>query len=77
MRDKHHAILPEAGLLLPPGAGAVGYAITTAGPRELIGVLREKNAPDGLTASLERLPGTARYGTAHELAEAVVGAGSP
>ncbi|WP_406375094.1 DUF2795 domain-containing protein [Streptomyces sp. NBC_00647] len=55
----------------------LGRTSFPAGPRELIGVLREKNAPDVLTASLERLPSTARYGTAHELAAAVVGAGSP
>ncbi|MGW3662219.1 DUF2795 domain-containing protein [Streptomyces sp. NPDC005141] len=55
----------------------LGRTSFPAGPRELIRVLRGKNAPDGLTASLELLPVTARYGTARELAEAVMGTGSP
>jgi hypothetical protein len=43
-----------------------------AGPRELIGVLRDQHAPDGLVEPLERLPRKARYTTAQELAEALV-----
>ncbi|MFD7713341.1 DUF2795 domain-containing protein [Streptomyces sp. NPDC059785] len=43
-----------------------------AGPRELMGVLRQNNAPDGLVEPLERLPRGARYATVQELTEAVV-----
>jgi hypothetical protein len=53
-------------------ARILGRTSFPAGPRELIGVLREKHAPDGLVEPLERLPRTARYATVQELAEAVV-----
>ena len=53
----------------------LGRTSFPARPRELIGVLREKHAPDALVESLEQLPRNTRYGTAHELAEAVVRAG--
>jgi hypothetical protein len=42
-------------------------------PPELIDALRRNHAPDALIAPLERLPRSARYGNALELAEAVVG----
>ncbi|GGZ69170.1 DUF2795 domain-containing protein [Streptomyces bluensis] len=50
----------------------LGRTSFPARPRELMGILREKHAPDVLVEALERLPRNARYGTAHELAEAVV-----
>ncbi|MBA2810106.1 DUF2795 domain-containing protein [Streptomyces sp. KM273126] len=50
----------------------LGRTSFPARPRELMGILRDKHAPDTLVESLERLPRNARYGTAHELAEAVV-----
>ncbi|MEW2166569.1 DUF2795 domain-containing protein [Streptomyces sp. NPDC007084] len=53
----------------------LGRTSFPATPRALIGVLREKNAPDTLAGSLERLPDEERYANAHELARAVVGAG--
>ncbi|MFI1358593.1 DUF2795 domain-containing protein [Streptomyces sp. NPDC020898] len=53
-------------------ARILGRTSFPAGPRELLGVLRARHAPDGLTEPLERLPHDARYATAQELAEAVV-----
>ncbi|MFJ9584320.1 DUF2795 domain-containing protein [Streptomyces acidicola] len=50
----------------------LGRTSFPARPRELMGILRNRHAPDILVESLERLPRNARYGTAHELAEAVV-----
>ncbi|MPY48326.1 DUF2795 domain-containing protein [Streptomyces acidicola] len=50
----------------------LGRTSFPARPRELMGILRNRHAPDTLVESLERLPRNARYGTAHELAEAVV-----
>ncbi|MGD1223600.1 DUF2795 domain-containing protein [Streptomyces krungchingensis] len=52
----------------------LGRTSFPAGPHELIGVLRGKNAPDSLVEALELLPLDDRYGTVHELAESVVGA---
>ncbi|GAA3850395.1 hypothetical protein GCM10022403_097450 [Streptomyces coacervatus] len=46
-----------------------------AGPRELARALRRAYAPDALIDPVERLPRAARYTTAQELAEALVGAG--
>lgn len=43
-----------------------------AGPRDLVGVLRDKHAPDPLAEAVDRLPHKARYTTVHELAESVV-----
>ncbi|MET7743012.1 DUF2795 domain-containing protein [Streptomyces sp. NPDC005385] len=54
----------------------LGRTSFPAGPRALIDVLHEKNAPDALADSLERLPDKEHYANAHELARAVVGAGS-
>jgi hypothetical protein len=56
-------------------ARILGRTAFPAGRRELIGILRERHAPDGLVEDLERLPRTARYATVQELAEAVVGGG--
>ncbi|MFD4550074.1 DUF2795 domain-containing protein [Streptomyces sp. NPDC058466] len=56
-------------------ARILGRTSFPARPRELMGVLRDKHAPDVLVESLERLPHKARYATAHELAEAVIHAG--
>ncbi|MEU9184318.1 DUF2795 domain-containing protein [Streptomyces sp. NPDC048484] len=53
-------------------ARSLGRTSFPAGPRELIGVLRDQYAPDTLVAPLERLPDNARYANAQELAEAVV-----
>ncbi|MFF4347087.1 DUF2795 domain-containing protein [Streptomyces sp. NPDC001530] len=53
----------------------LGRTSFPASPRELMGVLRDKHAPDVLVEPLERLPHKARYSTAHELAEALVRAG--
>ncbi|MEH0631782.1 DUF2795 domain-containing protein, partial [Streptomyces stelliscabiei] len=58
------------------GAGPVlGRTSFPAGPAELIGVLRDRHAPDALVEPLERLPRDARYDSAHRLAQAVVDAG--
>ncbi|MER5878535.1 DUF2795 domain-containing protein [Streptomyces sp. NPDC060235] len=51
----------------------LGRTSFPAGPRALIDVLREKNAPEQLADSLDRLPDKERYANAHELALAVVG----
>ncbi|MET7594257.1 DUF2795 domain-containing protein [Streptomyces sp. NPDC004082] len=56
-------------------ARILGRTSFPAGPRELGGVLREKHAPDALVEAVERLPREAHYGTAGELAEAVVRTG--
>ncbi|AVH55461.1 MULTISPECIES: DUF2795 domain-containing protein [Streptomyces] len=53
-------------------ARLLGRTSFPAGPRELIGVLRDRHAPDVFVEALERLPHEARYTTAHQLAEAVV-----
>ncbi|WP_406379243.1 DUF2795 domain-containing protein [Streptomyces sp. NBC_00197] len=53
----------------------LGRTSFPAGPRALIDVLREKNAPEQLADSLERLPDEEHYANAHELALAVVGSG--
>ena len=58
-------------------ARLLGRTAFPAGRRELIGILREQYAPDGLVEALERLPREARYATVQELAEAVVGTGEP
>ncbi|MBO4255522.1 DUF2795 domain-containing protein [Streptomyces griseorubiginosus] len=46
-----------------------------AGPRELTAALRQAHAPDTLTERVDHLPGSARYTTVQQLAEAVVEAG--
>lgn len=53
-------------------ARVLGRTSFPAGPAELIRVLRDRHAPDGLVEPLERLPRKARYDSAHRLAEAVV-----
>jgi hypothetical protein len=53
-------------------ARILGRTSFPAGPRELIGTLRARHAPDGLIEPLERLPRKARYAGVQELAEAVV-----
>jgi hypothetical protein len=53
-------------------ARVLGRTSFPAGPRELIGTLRDRHAPDALVEPLERLPRTARYDSAHALAQAVV-----
>ncbi|MCX4917960.1 DUF2795 domain-containing protein [Streptomyces sp. NBC_00687] len=53
----------------------LGRTSFPAGPRALIDVLREKNAPEQLADSLERLPAEEHYANAHELALAVAGSG--
>ncbi|GAA3830744.1 DUF2795 domain-containing protein [Streptomyces phyllanthi] len=53
----------------------LGRTSFPAGPRDLIGVLRAKHAPDTLVELLEQLPRNARYTTPRELAEAVVRTG--
>lgn len=53
-------------------ARVLGRTSFPAGPGELIGVLRDRHAPDALVEPLERLPRTSRYASAHELAQAVV-----
>jgi hypothetical protein len=76
---------PVAGGPVTPGAapGSVasvrlelarllGRTSFPAGPRELIGALRSRHAPDALVEPLEHLPRKARYATAQELAEALV-----
>ena len=52
-------------------ARVLGRTSFPAGPAELIRVLRDRHAPDGLVAPLERLPRKARYESVHLLAEAV------
>ncbi|MFD6292744.1 DUF2795 domain-containing protein [Streptomyces sp. NPDC060205] len=54
-------------------ARSLGRTSFPAGPRELVGVLREQYAPEQLADSLDRLPDKERYANAHELALAVVG----
>ncbi|WP_320773361.1 DUF2795 domain-containing protein [Streptomyces sp. CRN 30] len=54
-------------------ARALGRTSFPADPRELVGVLRDKRAPDALVEAVERLPEDERYATVHALAEAVVG----
>ncbi|MGC5566702.1 DUF2795 domain-containing protein [Streptomyces sp. FR-108] len=74
-----------AGGPVRPGAGGttvaavrlelarnLGRTSFPAGPRELVGVLRDQYAPDTLVEPVERLPEDARYANAQELAEAVV-----
>ncbi|MFD9041314.1 DUF2795 domain-containing protein [Streptomyces bottropensis] len=56
-------------------ARVLGRTSFPAGPAELIGVLRDRHAPDALVEPLERLPRDARYDSAHRLAQAVVDAG--
>ncbi len=51
---------------------APGRTSFPAGPRELGGVLREKQGPDSLVEPVEGLPRDARSTSARELAEAVV-----
>jgi len=53
-------------------ARILGRTSFPAGPRELIGTLRHRHAPDALVEPLERLPRKARYASALELAEAIV-----
>ncbi|GAA2249368.1 hypothetical protein GCM10010145_15980 [Streptomyces ruber] len=54
-------------------ARALGRTAFPAGPRELVGELRDKRVPDGLVEAVEGLPEDERYPTVHALAEAVVG----
>ncbi len=54
-------------------ARALGRTSFPAGPSELVGVLLDKHAPDGLVEAVRQLPKKERYTTVHELAEAVVG----
>jgi hypothetical protein len=51
----------------------LGRTAFPAGPAELMDALRRRHAPDALVEPLKRLPRSARYATAQELAEAVVG----
>lgn len=53
-------------------ARILGRTAFPARPGELIDALRDRHAPDALVEPLERLPRSARYGSAQELAEAVV-----
>ncbi|MEV0225563.1 DUF2795 domain-containing protein [Streptomyces sp. NPDC050704] len=50
----------------------LGRTAFPAGPRELIGVLRSRHAPDALVEPLQELPHKARYANAQQLAEALV-----
>jgi len=76
---------PVAGGPVRPDAGSASVAAVRlelarnlgrtsfpAGPRELVGVLRDQYASDALVEPVERLPEKARYANAQELAEAVV-----
>lgn len=51
----------------------LGRTAFPAGPAELMDVLRRRHAPDALVEPLKRLPRSARYASAQQLAEAVVG----
>ncbi len=75
---------PIAGGPVTPGAGQgsvadvrlelarhLGRTSFPATAGELVGVLRSRFASDALVEALERLPRTARYANAQELAEAV------
>ncbi|WP_338895027.1 DUF2795 domain-containing protein [Streptomyces sp. TG1A-60] len=53
-------------------ARVLGRTSFPAGPAELIRVLRDQHAPDGLVEPVERLPRKERYDSAHRLAEAIV-----
>lgn len=53
-------------------ARLLGRTSFPAGPGELIRVLRDRHAPDGLVEPLERLPRRERYDSVHQLAQAVV-----
>jgi hypothetical protein len=57
--------LPEVRLEL---GRILGRSAFPAGPGELMGVLRRKNAPDALIEPLKRLPRSARYANVQELA---------
>jgi hypothetical protein len=72
-----------AGPVTPGGAGSVadvryelarilGRTAFPGRPAELIDALRRNHAPEGLVVPLERLPRSARYANAQELAEALV-----
>ncbi|MFI6654192.1 DUF2795 domain-containing protein [Streptomyces sp. NPDC050523] len=52
-------------------ARILGRSSFPAGPGELMGVLRRKNAPDVLVEALERLPGRDRYANVQELTKAL------
>lgn len=54
-------------------ARALGRTSFPAGSRHLVGVLRDRHAPDALVEAVGRLPEKERYETVHALAEAVVG----
>ena len=60
-------------------ARILGRSPFPAGPGELAGVLRRKNAPDALVEALERLPRRDRYANVQELAKALTrtGGGGP
>lgn len=75
-----------AGGPVTPGAGQVsmaelrlelarhlGRSAFPAGPGRLSEELRRRHAPDGLVEAVERLPHTAHYRTAQELAERLAG----
>ncbi|MET9735888.1 DUF2795 domain-containing protein [Streptomyces sp. NPDC006458] len=55
----------------------LGRSAFPAGPRELIGVLRDRHAPDALIEPLYDLPRSARYRNVQELAEALTGGEGP
>jgi len=57
-------------------ARILGRSPFPAGPGELIGVLRRKNAPDVLVEALERLPRKDRYENVQELAKALIRPGN-
>ncbi|SPF00080.1 DUF2795 domain-containing protein [Streptomyces sp. MA5143a] len=54
-------------------ARVLGRTSFPARPGELIGVMRDKHAPDSLVEPLERLPKKDRYDSVHQLAQAVAG----
>ncbi|EPD67466.1 MULTISPECIES: DUF2795 domain-containing protein [Streptomyces] len=76
------------GPVAPGGSGAsfetvrlelariLGRSSFPAGPRELTGVLRRKNAPDVLVEALGRLPRTDRYANVQELTKALTRPGN-
>ncbi|MGV9940208.1 DUF2795 domain-containing protein [Streptomyces sp. NPDC003401] len=57
-------------------ARILGRGPFPAGPQELAGTLRRKNAPDALVEAVRRLPHKQRYATVQELAETLTGDGA-
>jgi hypothetical protein len=56
-------------------ARILGRGSFPAGPGELSGVLRRRNAPDALIEALQALPRSARYANVQALAEALTARG--